>query len=153
MLVSFDPLLVLQLLVFAGILNMLLSKAPRKIFKLLPGIWRIKKTLISHFHFHSSKKYGLTCFSLPTPCSSLPFISGIGSVLPIHTAASLIALVQGIRYCAFWCQVQSQVPIYEPVYKKKSRCLKERHSIVNKELTPAPEPSEETWPYNALFKF
>ena len=72
-------------------------------------------------------------------------------------AASLIALVQGIRYCAFWCQVQSQVPIYEPVYKKKkkkkSRGLKERRSIVNEELTPAPKPYEEAWPSNALFKF
>lgn len=43
---------------------------------------------------------------------------GLARFLPIHMAASLIALVQGIRYCAFWCQVQSQVPIYEPVYKK-----------------------------------
>lgn len=119
--VSFDPLLVLQLLgVFAGILNMLLSKAPRKILNCFLVFGGLKnKTLTSHFYFHSSKIWAYIFFSLPTPCSGLPFISGIGSVLPIHMAASLIALVQGIRYCAFWCQVQSQVPIYEPVYKKK----------------------------------
>lgn len=83
----------------------------------------------------------------PPSVQAFPLVCGIGLVLPIHMAASLIALVQGIRYCAFWCQVQSQVPIYEPVYKKKkkARCLKERRSIVNKELASAPKPSEETW--------
>lgn len=125
---------------------------------MLPGIWRIKdETLNSHFDFHFSKKIRAYVSSLPFPpplCPSLPLVCGIGLVLPIHMAASLIALVQGIRYCAFWCQVQSQVPIYEPVYKKKkARCLKERRSIVNKELASAPKPSEETWPSNALFKF
>lgn len=121
---SFDPLLVLQLGVFAGILNTLLSETPRKIFNCFLVFGGFKhKTLNSHFHFHSSKKCGLTFFSLPFSlcCPSRPFISGIGSVLLIHMAASLIALVQGIRYCAFWCQVQSQVPIYEPVYKKKQK--------------------------------
>lgn len=125
---------------------------------MLPGNWRIKKqNPHSHCHFHSSKKkkknglmfYSISSFPPSPPYPSLPFVSGIGSVLPTHTAASLIALVQGIRYCAFWCQVQSQVPIYEPVYKKKknkNRCLKERRSIVNKELKPAPEPWEEAWP-------
>lgn len=58
MLVSFVPLLVLQLLgVFAGILNMLLSKAPRKILYCFLVFGGLKnKTLNSHFHFHSSKK-------------------------------------------------------------------------------------------------
>lgn len=146
--VSFDPLLVLQLLgVFAGILNMLLSKTPRKIFNCFLVFEGLKhKTLNSHFHFHSSKKCGLTFFSLPfsLPCLSLPFISGNGSVLLIHMAASLIALVQGIRYCAFWCQVQSQVPIYEPVYKKnknkKTTGVWRKDSIVNKEFAPPSKP-------------
>lgn len=88
---------------------------------MLPSIWRIEKQdlKIPTFIFILAKNRGL-CISLPfpPPCPSLPFICGFGSVLPIHMAASLIALVQGIRYCAFWCQVQSQVPIYEPVYKK-----------------------------------
>lgn len=63
---SFDPLLVLQLLgVFAGILNMLLSKAPRKILNCFLVFGGLKnKTLTFHFYFHSSKKYGLTFFSL-----------------------------------------------------------------------------------------
>lgn len=62
--VSFDPLLVLQLLgVFAGVLNMLLSKAPRKILNCFLVFGGLKnKTLTSHFYFHSSKKYGLTFF-------------------------------------------------------------------------------------------
>jgi len=62
--VSFDPLLVLQLLgFFAGILNMLLSKTPRKIFNCFLVFGGLKhKTLNSHFHFHSSKKCGLTFF-------------------------------------------------------------------------------------------
>lgn len=139
---SFDPLLVLQLLrVFAGILNMLLSKTPRKIFHCFLVFKGLKhKTLNSHFHVHPSKKCGLTFFSLPfsLPYLSLPLISGIGSVLLIHMAASLIALVQGIRYCAFWCQVQSQVPIYEPVYKKnknKKTGVRRKDSIVNRFCT------------------
>lgn len=89
---------------------------------MLPGIWRIEKQdlKIPIFIFILAKKIGAYVFlcHFPPPCPSLPFICGFGSVLPIHMAASLIALVQGIRYCAFWCQVQSQVPIYEPVYKK-----------------------------------
>lgn len=121
--VSFDSLLVLQLLgVFAGILNMLLSEKRRKFFNCFLVFRELKnKTLIPTFISILAKSMGL-CFSpllcIFPPCPSLPFLSGIGSVLPIHMAASLIALVQGIRYCAFWCQVQSQVPIYEPVYKK-----------------------------------
>ena len=61
---SFDPLLVLQLLgVFAGILNMLLSKAPRKILNCFLVFGGLKNnTLTSHFYFHSSKKYRLTFF-------------------------------------------------------------------------------------------
>lgn len=51
---SFDPLLVLQLLgVFAGILNMLLSKAPRKILNcfLVFGGLKKNKTLIFPLSF------------------------------------------------------------------------------------------------------
>lgn len=142
--------------VFAGILNTLLSKNPRKIFNCFLVLGGLKhKTLNSHFHFHSSKKCGLMFFSLPfpLPCPSLPFISGIGSVL-IHMAASLIALVQGIRYCAFWCQVQSQVPIYEPVYKKKKKKVFKGKTPLWIEFAPPPKPNnEETWPSNALLKF
>lgn len=134
-------------------MNMLLSKK-RRLFNCFLIIGGLKnKTLIPTVISILAKKNGLMFYSISSfppspPYPSLPF-SGIGSVLPTHTAASLIALVQGIRYCAFWCQVQSQVPIYEPVYKKKkkkNRCLKERRSIVNKELKPAPEPCEEAWP-------
>lgn len=88
---------------------------------MLPSIWRIEKQdlKIPTFIFILAKKIGAYVFLCHFPSLSKPSIHmWFGSILPIHMAASLKALVQGIRYCAFWCQVQSQVPIYEPVYKK-----------------------------------
>lgn len=127
-------------------------------FLLLLGIWRIKdKTLNSHFDFHFSKKNtGLSFFSaIPPPVQAFPLVCGIGLVLPIHMAASLIALVQGIRYCAFWCQVQSQVPIYEPVYKKKKKpgVWRKDAPLWIKSLHQLLSPQKRPGPLNALFKF
>lgn len=54
--------------------------------------------------------------SLPEPVPKWDWLR-----LPVRTKCSVCSSsLQGIRYCAFWCQVQSQSAdlICEPVYKK-----------------------------------
>lgn len=140
--VSFDPLLVLQLLgVFAGILNMLLSKAPRKILNCFLVFGGLKNnTLTSHFYFHSSKKYGLTFFlfanSLFRPSIHkwdwLSFAHPYGSISNSSCTGYqiLCLLVPGSKSSAdLWTSVQKKkIQVFEG---KTLHCEESSHQLLS----------------------
>lgn len=82
---------------------------------------------------------------LSSPLLSKPVLSRTGSVCLSIRSSICGSSLQGIRYCAFWCQVQSQSAdlICEPVYKKS---IWRRCSIVSRATTRALSPSGKRGP-------
>lgn len=135
-------------------MNMLLSKK-RRLFNCFLIIGGLKnKTLIPTVISILAKKWAYVLFHLflpAFPSLSKPSVrqwDWLGSAHPYGSISNssctgyqiLCLLVPGSVKCRSMNQCTKKKK------KKKTRCLKERRSIVNKELKPAPEPCEEAWP-------
>lgn len=121
-------------------------RTTKEVFSLLPGLWRIRKQdLIPTFITILTKSVGayifLHLFLCIFPFLSKPSICEWDWLGFAHHMAASNSSCTGYQILCLLVPGSVKCRSMNQCTKKKSRCLKERRSIVNKELAPAPKPS------------